>query len=130
LHNFFVDRVRRDAQDGAAKENVMSKPDPKIDPPKTDIPRPQAEAPRFDLPFEAWAQAARDNLVRLQSTVNAYWDELAGYENAMYERARAATSDLASLTQESIAYAAALTAEWRKMSIAATRRVADGLSRA
>lgn len=98
-------------------------------PPKTEAPR-EKSTPRIDLPFDQWAQIARDNLVRLQSTVNAYWDELAAYENAMYERARAATTDLAALAQESIAYASSMAAEWRKMSVEATRRVAETFGKA
>lgn len=98
----------------------------------TDIPRADKATtpPRFDLPFEQWAQMARDNLTRFQSTINAYWDELASYENAAYERARAATADLAALAQESIQYVSALTAEWRKMSVEATRRVAETFGKA
>lgn len=110
----------------AHKEMKMSKPE--NTPPKTDTPHIGKTEPtrsRFDLPFDQWTQAARENLNRLQSTINAYWDELAAYENAMYERARAATSDLASLAQESIQYVAALSAEWRKMSIEATRKVTE-----
>lgn len=106
----------------------MSKPE--NTPPKTDFPKietPKADGPRsrFDLPFDQWTQAARENLNRLQTTINAYWDELATYENAMYERARAASADLANLAQESIQYAAALSAEWRKMGIEATRKMTD-----
>lgn len=92
---------------------------------------PRTEPPKMNpnpinhLPIDQWAQVARDNASRLQQQINAYWDELAGFENAMYERARAATVDLAALAQESIAYVSALSAEFRKMSIEATRRVAD-----
>lgn len=95
--------------------------------PKTEAPK---SPPRLELPFEQWQQMARDNLVRIQSTINAYWDEVAAYENAMYERARAATNDLAALAQESIQYVSAMTAEWRKMSVDATRRVAETFGKA
>jgi len=107
---------------GAMSDNKTQTP-----PKTTEAPR---SAPRIELPFDQWAQIARDNLSRLQSQINAYWDELAGYENAMYERARAATTDLAALAQESIAYASAMTAEWRKMSVEATRRVAETFGKA
>jgi hypothetical protein len=102
------------------KESEMTKPETKTDIPKTDIPRA-----KLDLPFDLWAQAARENLMRLQATINAYWDELASYENAMYDRARSATADLANLAQESIQYVATLSAEWRRMTLEATRRVTD-----
>ena len=48
----------------------------------------------------------------------------------MYDRARAATTDLAALAQESIAYVSSMTAEWRKMSVEATRRVAETFGKA
>jgi hypothetical protein len=51
---------------------------------------------------------------KLQRSINAYWDELAGYENAMYERARTTTADLAGLAKDSIAYMSALSEEWRR----------------
>jgi hypothetical protein len=115
-----------------------AKAETKAEAPKTDIPRaaqdttpktePKMQMPNFmkmDLPFEQWSQLARENAQRLQTTINAYWDELAGYENAMYERARAASADLANLAQESIAYVSALSAEFRRMSIEATKRVTD-----
>jgi hypothetical protein len=65
---------------------------------------------------------------KLQRSINAYWDELAGYENAMYERARTTTADMAGLAKDSIAYAAALTEEWRRMSLEATRRMTAAFS--
>lgn len=99
-------------------------------PPRTEAPRTDKTFPRIDLPFDQWTQLAREHLTRLQSQINGYWDELAGYENAVYERARAATTDLAALAQESIAYASAVTAEWRKMSVEATRRVAETFGKA
>lgn len=118
-----------------------AKAETKTEAPKTDIPRadsngkstPETELPKMqipnfmkmDLPFEQWSQLARENAQRLQTTINAYWDELAGYENAMYERARAASADLANLAQESIAYVSALSAEFRRMSVEATKRVTD-----
>ena len=99
-------------------------------PPKTDsVPR-EKTAPRIDLPFDQWAQVARDNLTRLQSQINGYWDEVASYENAMYERARAATTDLAALAQESIAYVSSMAAEWRKMSVEATKRITETFGKA
>lgn len=112
----------------------MSKTEtPKTDAPKTDAPKaeaaPKFELPKFELPnaamYEQFVAQARDNMLRLQGTMNQYWDELAGYENAMYARARAASQDLASLASESIGYVAALTTEWRKMTLEATRRVTE-----
>ena len=89
---------------------------------------PKTEAPKTEpvTPInEQWVHAARDNLSRLQSTINAYWDELATFENAAYERARSASADMASLASESIAYLAALTNEWRRIGIETTKRMAD-----
>ena len=85
----------------------------------SDLPWPTAAA------FEQFSAVARQNLDRLQTTLNSYWDEIAGYENAMYERAKAASQDMANLASESISYAAALTAEWRKLSVETTRKIAD-----
>lgn len=116
-------------------ETPNTKTEPRTDA-KTDAkPEPKAEAPRFDMPafqipgYEQWAAAARDNLARLQANVNAYWNELSTFENAMYERAKQATADLASLANESIQYVSALSAEWRKLSLDATRRFADQMTR-
>jgi hypothetical protein len=101
LQHFLVAKQQGDAQDGR-----MSKPETNTSIPKTDIPR--TEIPRSALPHEAWVQAARDNLVRYQTAVNAYWDEIASFENAMYERARAASADLAGPAAEPSARDAAL----------------------
>jgi hypothetical protein len=86
---------------------------------KTEDKKPNTEIP------EQWVSAARDNLSRLQATMNAYWDELATFENAAYERARSAAADVAALASESISYVAALTNEWRRISIETTKRFAD-----
>lgn len=101
--------------------------------PKTDAPRtetaPKFELPKFELPnaamYEQFVTAARDNMQRLQGTLNTYFDELATYENAMYARARTASQDLANLAGESIQYVASLTTEFRKMTLEATRRVTE-----
>lgn len=111
----------------------MTKPENKTTEPRTDkteqAPPKHAAMPQIPIPgYDQWAAAARENLTRLQQTVNAYWDELAGYENALYDRARQASADLANLTSESIAYVAALSAEWRRMSVEATRRFADSFA--
>lgn len=108
----------------------MSKTEtPKTEAPKAETAAPKFELPKFELPnaamYEQFVAAARDNVLRMQATMNAYWDELAGYENAMYARARSASQDMANLAGESIQYVAQLTAEWRKMTVEATRRVAE-----
>ncbi len=91
---------------------------------------PRAEAPRFDFAgFEPWVQAATANTERLQATLTSYWNELAGFENAAYERARTASNDLAKLTTDSIAYASAIAAEWRRVGLEATRKLTEQLAR-
>lgn len=69
--------------------------------------------------------ASMMNYETLHRSMKAYWDEMAAFENAVYERAKAATADIAALASESIAHAAALTTEWRKMTLEATRKFSD-----
>ncbi len=122
----------------------MSKPETKPEPPRTEIPRtepPKAEAknpfgfgfPEMPWPtpvaYEQWMKAAKETFTRVQSSIQGYWDEVASYENAAYDRAKTATSDLATLATDSLAYVNALTAEWRKASVEATRRVTETFSR-
>jgi hypothetical protein len=69
--------------------------------------------------------ASMMNIDTLHRSMKAYWDEMAAFENAVYERAKAATADFAALATESMAHAAALTTEWRKMTIEATRKLTE-----
>ena len=74
----------------------------------------------FD-PMALWSRWTQDGLVRVQ----AYCDELAGYEAKAYERAKTATNQLADLANESISYMTKLAAEWRELTLQATKRSAD-----
>lgn len=59
------------------------------------------------------------------ATLAAYWDELARFENAAYERAKATTADFAKLANDAIVYASQLSAEWRKLSLETTKRITE-----
>ncbi len=69
-------------------------------------------------PMALWTRMTQDHIARIQ----AYYDELAGFEAKAYERAKTATNQLADLANESITYASKLAAEWREMTIEATKR--------
>lgn len=78
--------------------------------------------------FEVFTQAARDNLRRLQETLDVYWQHASSYEDAMYAQARAASQNMAQLANQSIDYLSTLTDEWRKMSREATRQMTDAMT--
>jgi hypothetical protein len=82
--------------------------------------QPQQSAPSFD-PIALWSQWTQDHIARVQ----AYCDELAGLEAKAYERAKAASQQMAVLANESLAYCEKLAAEWREMTLQATRRGTD-----
>ncbi len=75
------------------------------------------------------AQNPKTPFDSIHATVSSYWDELAKLENLVYERAKAATADFAKLTNDSIAYATQLSAEWRKLGLEATKRVTESFAR-
>ena len=70
------------------------------------------------------------NYETLHRSMKAYWDEMAAFENAVYERAKAATADFAALATESMAHAAALTTEWRKLTLDAAKKMSEGFKAA
>jgi hypothetical protein len=100
---------------------------------KTNTSQPQQEkasaAPGFDpiiplvLSLDAWSRLAQENIGRAQS----FYDELASFESASYERAKKTANEMADLVSDSIAYASKLAAEWRALTIEATRRGAAAL---
>lgn len=65
---------------------------------------------------------------QLHAQLAAFWSEMATFEQAAYDRAKAATADLAKLANDSFAYANQLTAEWRKVGLEATRRMTEQFS--
>jgi len=96
----------------------------KTETPKTEIPTPDGKAEAlFGLPLtpDAFASYAREHMARLET----WMKELSTLEDAMMARARSTTQQLAKLAQDSIEYAAQLSAEWRKLAMDVTRRASD-----
>ena len=91
----------------------------KTETPKTETPKD----PMFGLPLtpDAFASFAREHLARME----AWMKEMSTLEAAMVARARATTQQLAQLTQDTLDYAAQLSAEWRKLAVDVTRRASD-----
>ena len=75
--------------------------------------------------FDTWARWTREGVARMQ----ALSEELAKLESASYERTRTATDELAQLVTDSLSYANQIGAEWRKLTLEATRRGADMITR-
>ena len=86
----------------------------------------QHKAPSFDpvvpliMGVDAWARIAEESMRRMQS----YYDELAKLESTTYARAQKYMSDFNQFMADSATYAADLAAEWRTLSIDATKRTA------
>jgi hypothetical protein len=104
----------------------MSRTDSKNDTRPADptpaAPPPGATPAGFAIPgAEMWSSFVRDQLGRMQ----AWSDELARMEGAMFDRVRASAADAGRVMNDSIAYAASLSAEWRKLALDAGRRAAD-----
>lgn len=78
----------------------------------------------FD-PMEMVSRLTAENVARLQSL----YDELASWESKAYDRAKSAADQMAELANESFQYASKLTAEWRELTLEATRRSTDLLRR-
>jgi hypothetical protein len=74
--------------------------------------------------MEAWGKLAQDGMQRVQS----FYDELATFEAASYERAKAAGTQWAELVTDTVSYMAQMTAEWRTITLEATRRSGELLS--
>ncbi len=111
--------------------------------PKTEVPR--SEAGRIPMPWElpmfggeaftrgqemfargqeVFAQLVHEQIARTQKVM----EELAGFEAVATQRARAAVSDLAKLTTDSLDYCAKLSAEWRKGAADTGRRAVEQMS--
>lgn len=75
--------------------------------------------------MEAWGKLAQDNLQRFQS----FYDELAGFEAVAYERAKTAGTQMAELYSDTVGYVTQLSAELRNLTLEATRRSGELLSR-
>ena len=71
----------------------------------------QSSPDPVSIGLDLWARLARDHADR----VNAWWAELAELEGRAYQRAREAFDEAASLSRESLAYLAELSAAWRRV---------------
>jgi hypothetical protein len=74
--------------------------------------------------MEAWGKLASDGMQRVQ----AFYDELATFEAASYERAKAAGNQWAELVTDTVGYVAQMASEWRTLTLEATRRSGELLS--
>lgn len=68
-----------------------------------------------------WKKSMDDALAR----TTAFYDELAKMETKRNEQATQVVDELAKLTKESFAYASALNAEWRRLSLEAVKRSSE-----
>ena len=82
--------------------------------------QPQQQSLPFD-PMAMWTRISQDSITRMQ----AYYDELATFEAKAYDRAKTATSQLTDMANESLTYATKLAAEWRALTLEATKRGAE-----
>jgi hypothetical protein len=87
----------------------------------------QKKQPAFDpvvplvMGVDAWARIAEESMGRMQS----YYDELAKLENNAYAKAQQYMSNFNQFMTDSASYANDIAAEWRKLTIDATRRTAE-----
>ena len=70
---------------------------------------------------EQWQKMIEQQAAQLKS----FQEQAAALEAKNLEQARAAVDQMAKLVKDSFGYAADLSAEWRKLSLEATRRAAD-----
>lgn len=70
---------------------------------------------------DQWKKIVEDQVARVQQLQ----DDLARFEQKGIEQMRTAVDESAKIAKESINYLSQLTAEWRKLSIDATRRAAE-----
>ncbi|HUB05661.1 MAG TPA: hypothetical protein VMB50_01600 [Myxococcales bacterium] len=77
----------------------------------------QSQQAAVGAAFDGWRKVAEDQLGRFGSML----EEVAKVEAASLEQAQTAVRELSRMTQESLAYAARLSAEWRKMALEAAR---------
>lgn len=65
-----------------------------------------------------WMKAVQDTFGKTQ----AFYEEMAKVDASRNEQASGAIDEMAKLTKESIAYSAALGAEWRRLTLEAIKR--------
>lgn len=70
---------------------------------------------------DTWTKMVDDHVAR----VTGAWDEAAKVEAKGLEQAASAIDELAKIQKETLDYFGNLTAEWRKLSLDATKRTAD-----
>ena len=68
-----------------------------------------------------WRKAFEDHTTR----VAALYEEMNRVEQRAVEQANGAVDEVAKMTRETLAYGSQLAAEWRKLSLEATRRTAE-----
>lgn len=83
----------------------------------------------FTMPFgtaaiDAWRKAAEANVARM----TGMYEMLASFEGKGVEQARQAIDEGARLMRESLDYATRMSAEWRKMSLEATRNAVEAMT--
>jgi len=81
---------------------------------------PTSQAQQSTAP---WGRLAGEHAARIQ----ALCDQLERLEKESTERAQETVEEIARLTRESIAHATRLSAEWRRMAVAAARTSADAM---
>ena len=103
--------------------------------PKTPKTEPKVETPKYDNPFAsfdpiAYWGAAQQAFQRMtadaQGRAQAFADQYGALEAQLVQRAQGAVAAWAQLTQDAIAYGAQLSAEARKISLDACRRMSTG----
>lgn len=75
--------------------------------------------------LDTWASLTREGVSRMQ----AFFDEFAKLEASQYERTRSAADEMAKLVGDTFSYANQLSGEWRKLTLEATRRSTEMLTR-
>ena len=101
---------------------------PKTEAPKSEFPNPFASFTSFD-PMTYWAasQAGFQKLVAdAFQRAQSFADQYATLEAQVVNRAQGAVASWAQLTQDAIAYSAQLSAEARKLSLDAARKMSAG----
>ena len=87
----------------------------------------QTKQPGFDpsipmaMGMEAWARISQEGMARFQSM----YDELVKLEATAHTRMTQYANDFSVLATESATYAAQLAAEWRKLTLDATKRAGE-----
>jgi len=70
---------------------------------------------------DAFTKMTQEAMGRMQ----AFYDELAAWEGKAYSRAKQTSEQLSSLAADTMTYMTELAAEWRKVTLEATRRGAE-----